>query len=60
MSETPHEDRRLFVRLGAPIKPRQKRDAARKTVTEFVQKWLVTQREWQEARQPTVEVVFAE
>lgn len=50
----------LAERAGSDAYLRLQQDAARDTVTEFVQKWLVTQREWQEARQPTVEVVFAE
>lgn len=36
------------------------REAARKTVTEFVAKWLVTQQEWKDAESPRVEVVFGE
>lgn len=35
-------------------------DAARKTVTEFVEKWLVTQQAWKAAERPRVEVVFGE
>ena len=33
---------------------------AHKTVSEFVQKWLVTQASWQQARRPSIEVVFSE
>lgn len=36
------------------------RDAARKTVTEFVAKWLVTQQAWKAAEKPRIEVVFGE
>jgi hypothetical protein len=34
------------------------REDARKTVTEFVEKWLVTQEPWKSAKQPRIEVVF--
>lgn len=34
------------------------REAARKTVTEFVEKWLMTQQAWQAAEKPRVEVLF--
>jgi hypothetical protein len=36
------------------------REDARKTVTEFVEKWLVTQEAWQSAKQPRIEVVFSD
>lgn len=39
---------------------RLQREAARKTVTEFVAKWLVTQQEWKDAESPRVEVLFEE
>jgi hypothetical protein len=36
------------------------REAARRTVTEFVRKWLVTQVEWQAASRPAIQVLFAD
>ena len=39
---------------------RLQREDARKTVTEFVQKWLVTQQAWKVAEKPKIEVVFGE
>lgn len=36
------------------------RDGARKTVTEFVEKWLVTQQAWKAAEKPRIEVEFGE
>lgn len=36
------------------------REAARKTVKEFVAKWLVTQQEWKDTETPRVEVAFGE
>jgi hypothetical protein len=48
----------LAQKAASPAYLQLQRDAARKTVTEFVKKWLVTQEPWKAAKQPTVEVVF--
>lgn len=38
--------------------PHLQGEDARKTVTEFVEKWLVKQESWKPAKQPRSEVVF--
>ena len=43
----------------APLLDRQ-REAARKTVAEFVAKWLMTQTAWQPHAGRTVQVLFAD
>jgi hypothetical protein len=48
----------LAQKAGSPVYLQLQRDAARRTVTEFVKKWLVTQQPWKVAKQPTIEVVF--
>jgi hypothetical protein len=50
----------LAQRAGTDAYLKLQRDAARKTVSEFVQKWLVTQQEWKAAESPRIEVVFGE
>jgi len=36
------------------------REAARRTVAEFVEKWLVTQTQWKTASRPRIRVLFAD
>ena len=50
----------LAKKAGSEAYERLQRDDARKTVTEFVEKWLVTQQAWKDAEKPRVEVVFGE
>jgi hypothetical protein len=51
---------RLAEKAGSPVYLQMQRQAARRTVAEFVRKWLVTQEPWKAARQPRIEVVFGE
>ena len=51
---------RLAQKATSPAYLALQREDARKTVTEFVEKWLVTQEAWKSARQPRIEVVFSE
>jgi hypothetical protein len=51
---------KLAQKAASPAYLALQREDARKTVTEFVQKWLVTQESWKSARQPRIEVVFSE
>ncbi|MFO1425668.1 MAG: hypothetical protein U1F11_01570 [Steroidobacteraceae bacterium] len=50
----------LAAKAASPAYLQLQREQARRTVTEFVRKWLVTQQEWQSARDPQVEVRFAD
>jgi hypothetical protein len=52
--------RALAKRAVMPAYLQLQREAARKTVTEFVEKWLVTQAQWQTASQPQIRVLFAD
>jgi hypothetical protein len=49
----------LAQKAASPAYLALQRDDARKTVTEFVQKWLVTQEPWKSAKQPRIEVEFS-
>jgi hypothetical protein len=51
---------KLAQKAASPAYLALQREDARKTVTEFVQKWLVTQESWKSARQPRIEVVFSD
>jgi hypothetical protein len=51
---------KLAQKAASPAYLALQREDARKTVTEFVQKWLVTQEPWKSARQPRIEVVFSD
>ena len=45
---------RLAQKAASPAYLALQREDARKTVTEFVEKWLVTQESWKSARQPEI------
>jgi len=49
---------RLADKAASPAYLKLQRNMARKTVTEFVEKWLVTQQAWKDARRPQIEVVL--
>jgi hypothetical protein len=51
---------KLAQKAASPAYLALQREDARKTVTEFVEKWLVTQEPWKSARQPRIEVVFSD
>jgi hypothetical protein len=51
---------KLEQKAASPAYLALQREDARKTVTEFVEKWLVTQEPWQSAKQPRIEVVFSD
>jgi len=51
---------RLAEKAGSPVYLQMQREAARRTVAEFVRKWLVTQESWKAARQPRIEVMFGD
>ena len=51
---------KLAQKAASPAYLALQREDARKTVTEFVQKWLVTQEPWKSAKQPRIEVVFSD
>jgi hypothetical protein len=51
---------KLAQKAATPAYLGLQREDARKTVTEFVEKWLVTQESWKSARKPRIEVVFSE
>lgn len=57
-------EKRITVKLAekarTPAYIQLQREPARKTVAEFVRKWLVTQTQWQTAAQPTIRVLFAD
>lgn len=54
----------ITASLGAKAATRQlillQRESARKTVSEFVQKWVVEQPHWKNRRQPVIFVFFAD
>ncbi len=52
--------RKLAEKAASPVYLQLQREAARKTVTEFVKKWLVMQEPWKAAQQPRIEVLFAD
>jgi len=51
---------RLEKKAKSDVYRQLQRDAARTTVTEFVEKWLVTQQAWKAAEKPRIEVVFGD
>ena len=51
---------KLAQNAASPAYLALQREDARKTVTEFVEKWLVTQESWKSASQPRIEVIFSE
>jgi len=51
---------KLAQKAASPAYLALQREDARKTVTEFVEKWLVTQEPWKSAKQPRIEVVFSD
>jgi len=57
-------ERRITARLARkavmPAYIQLQREAARRTVGEFVQKWLVTQAQWNTASRPRIRVLFAD
>ncbi len=48
----------LAAKADSPAYRQLQREAARKTVTEFVKKWLVTQARWQTESTSTIRVLF--
>ncbi len=48
----------LAKKAGSPAYRQLQRESARKTVTEFVKKWLVTQAQWQTESRSTIRVLF--
>jgi hypothetical protein len=51
---------RLAEKAALPAYVQMQREHARRTVAEFVRKWLVTQVQWQGAARPQVRVLFAD
>ena len=51
---------KLADKAASPVYHDEQQKLAKKTVTEFVGKWLVTQQPWKAAKQPRIEVVFGE
>ena len=51
---------KLAQKAASPAYLALQREDARKTVAEFVEKWLVTQEPWKSAKQPRIEVVFSD
>jgi len=51
---------KLAQKAASPAYLALQREDARKTVTEFVEKWLVTQEPWKSAKEPRIEVVFSD
>ena len=51
---------KLAQKAASPAYLALQREDARKTVTEFVEKWLVTREPWKSATQPRIEVVFSD
>jgi hypothetical protein len=51
---------KLARKAVSPAYLQLQREHARKTVTEFVGKWLVTQVQWQSASRPRIRVLFAD
>jgi len=48
----------LAVKADSPAYRQLQREEARKTVTEFVRKWLVSQAQWQSESRSTIRVLF--
>ncbi len=57
-------EREITTKLGekaaSPVYLQMQREHARKTVTEFVEKWMVTQTQWKTKSPSTVRVFFAD
>ena len=57
-------EREITAKLGEkavmPAYLQMQREYARRTVAEFVRKWLVTQAQWQPAARPRIRVLFAD
>ena len=51
---------KLAEKAKSPVYLQLQREHARKTVTEFVKKWLVTQTQWESGSKSTVRVFFAD
>jgi hypothetical protein len=51
---------KLARKAVSPAYIQLQREYARKTVVEFVEKWLVTQAQWQSASKPRIRVLFAD
>jgi hypothetical protein len=51
---------KLAAKARSPAQIERQRAAARRTVLEFVRKWLVTQAQWQSAARPRIRVLFAD
>lgn len=51
---------KLEEKARSSVYVNMQRDAARKTVREFVEKWLITQQEWKVAQRPTIVVIFSD
>ena len=51
---------KLAQKAGSPVYVQMQREHARKTVVEFVRKWLVTQTRWNDASGLTIRVRFAD
>ncbi len=50
----------LAAKASSPAYLQLQREDARKTVTEFVRKWLITQAQWQSESQSNIRVLFAD
>jgi hypothetical protein len=50
----------LATRAASPARVQLQREEARKTVTEFVSKWLITQERWKSASGYSIRVFFAD
>jgi hypothetical protein len=50
----------LAAKASSPAYLQLQREAARRTVTEFVRKWLITQVQWQSESQSNIRVLFAD
>ncbi len=53
-------DAKLAEKAGMPAYVQMQREHARRTVAEFVRKWLLTQAQWQSAAKPRIRVLFAD
>jgi hypothetical protein len=52
--------KKLAEKAMSPAYIQMQRESARRTVEEFVKKWLVTQQQWQSADRPMIQVWFAD
>jgi hypothetical protein len=50
----------LAIKVRSPAHIEAQREQARKTVTEFVTKWLITQERWKSVKPSQVRVYFAD